>query len=132
MNFLTLDEVIAIHERMIAIGGGRIEIHDFTLLHSAIERPKAQFGGKYLYETIWHMAAALLHSLVKNHPFDDGNKRIAYFSTMRFLYINNYVLQAEQEKFIPFMIEVNIKNLSLNEIALWLKKHSKYLVKESK
>ena len=59
MNFLTLDEVLAIHERMVSIGGGRIEIHDFTLLHSAVEPPKAQFAGKYLYVTIWEMAAAM-------------------------------------------------------------------------
>lgn len=125
MNFLTLDEVLAIHERMISIGGGRIEIHDFTLLHSAIERPKAQFGGKYLYTTIWQMAAAMLHSLVKNHPFDDGNKRTAYFSTMRLLYKNGYALNAKGEDFIPFMVDVDIKSISIEDIASWLQKHSK-------
>lgn len=127
MNFLTLDEVLAVHERMISIGGGRIVIHDFTLLHSAIERPKAQFGGKYLYSSVWDMAAALLHSLVKNHPFDDGNKRTAYFSTMRFLYKNGYVLHAKREDFIPFIVNVDIKNLSLPTIASWLKKESRKL-----
>jgi len=124
MNFLTLDEVLAIHERMITVGGGRIAIHDFTLLHSAIERPKAQFAGNYLYTTIWDMAAALLYSLVKNHPFYDGNKGTAYFSTMRFLYLNGYLLNAIRDEFIPFMVDVDIKKLTLKEISPWLQNHS--------
>lgn len=110
---------------MIEVGGGRAGIHDFTLLHSAIERPKAQFGGKYLYSSIWQMAAAMLQSLVKNHPFEDGNKRTAYFSTMRFLRINGYRLHAETKEVIPFMRSVDVENLTLEQIAAWFKKNTK-------
>lgn len=124
MHFITLDEVLAIHGEMIALFGGRSGIHDFTLLHSAIERPKAQFGGTYLYTSIWIMAAALLHSLVKNHPFDDGNKRTAYASTTRFLYKNGYNLKNKHGEGIEFMVGVDIKNTSIKEIADWLKKNS--------
>ena len=125
MHFITLDEALAIHSEMIALFGGRAGIHDFTLLHSAIERPRAQFGGTYLYTSIWTMAAALLHSLVKNHPFDDGNKRTAYTSTVRFLYKNGYNLRNKHREGIEFMVAVDVKNISVEEIADWLKKNSK-------
>lgn len=124
MNFLTLEDVYAIHQRMIAVGGGRGDIHDFTLLHSAVERPKATFGGQEFYPTVWKKAAALLHSLVKNHPFDDGNKRTAYYSTKRLLYLNGYLLQGSKRDVIPFMVSVDVKNFSLETIASWLKSHS--------
>ena len=123
MKYLTLDEVYIIHQRMILVGGGRGDIHDFSLLHSAVERPKAMFGGQELYPTIWKKAAALLHSLVKNHPFDDGNKRTAYYSTKRFLHINGVELSAPKKIVIPFMVSVDVKNLTLLQIASWLKTH---------
>ena len=125
MKFITIDEALAVHERMLEIGGGREGIHDFTLLHSAIERPKAQFGGVFLYTSIWLMAAAMLHSLVKNHPFEDGNKRTAYFSTMKFLFDNGYDLIAKHEQIIKFMVGVDVKNITVEEIADWLKKNSR-------
>ena len=127
MNYLTLDEVYALHQRMIRIGGGRIDIHDFTLLHSAVERPKASFGGNDLYPTIWNKASALLHSLVKNHPFDDGNKRTAYYSTKRFLRMNGYILNAPLKEILCFMVSVDVKNLTVEQIGNWLKTHSKKL-----
>lgn len=125
MKFITLDEVLVIHNRMLKIGGGREGVHDFTLLHSAIERPKAQFGGKYLYSSIWLMAAALLQSLVKNHPFSDGNKRTAFFSTVRFLRKNGYVLAPAGREIIDFMVSVAVQNKSLEQITKWLEKHTK-------
>lgn len=123
MNYLTLEDVYAIHQTMIAVGGGRGDIHDFTLLHSAVERPKATFGGQDLYPTIWEKASALLHSLVKNHPFDDGNKRTAYYSTKRFLYINGFTLKAKKVQVVTFMVSVDVKNVSQKSIASWLKEH---------
>ena len=125
MNFLSLDEVLAIYDRMLNVGGCRSGVHDFTLLHSAVERPKAQFGGVFLYSTIWLMAASQLHSLVKNHPFEDGNKRTAFFSTLRLLRKNGYEFSAPNNEIIDFVVEVDTKNRKLDEIAHWLKKHAK-------
>lgn len=127
MQFITLDEVLIIHDLMLDVAGGREGIHDFHLLHSAIERPKAQFAGKFLYSSIWLMAAALLHSLVKNHPFEDGNKRTAYFSTVRFLRKNNYILAPKKREIVTFMVDVDVKNKTLEEIAVWLEKNSRRL-----
>lgn len=123
--FISLDEVIAIHERMLEIGGGREGISDFTLLHSAVERPKAYFAGKPLYADIYFQAAALIQSLIKNHPFSDGNKRTGYFSTMRFLRLNGMELIAQRKEIIDFTIKVDVKKLNIEDITLWLKKHSR-------
>jgi death on curing protein len=123
MKYLSLDEVYVIHQRMIQIGGGRNDIHDFTLLHSAIERPKVTFGGHELYPTIWEKAAALIQSLIKNHPFDDGNKRTAYYSTKRFFYVNGYELEAIKEEVIKFTISIDIHNLTKENISIWLQSH---------
>ncbi len=125
MRFITLEEVLAVHDRMIEIGGGREGMHDFTLLHSAVERPKAQFGGQHLYATIWLAAAVLMQSLVKNHLFEDGNKRTAYFSTMRFLHKNGYILSPSKQAALTFMVAVVVERKSVEEIAAWLKKHTK-------
>ena len=126
MKFLEIDEVIVIHQRMLEFAGGKEGIREFILLHSAIERPKAKFGGIFLYETIWSMAAALLQSLVKNHPFEDGNKRTAYFSAMRFLQRNQWILVAKETEYVDFMVQVDIQNKSVKDIAIWLKKHSRF------
>lgn len=125
MTYLTLEEVIVIHDKMLEVGGGREGIRDFALLHSAIERPKATFAGKSLYPTIWLQAAALIHSLIKNHPFNDGNKRTAIFSAMRFLKKNGYELYISQKSLVKFTLAIDRKDLTLKETANWLKKHSK-------
>ena len=123
--YLDIAEAYLIHEKMIEIGGGREGIRDFTLLHSAIERPKASFGGKLLYANIWLQAASLIHSLIKNHPFNDGNKRTGFFTTLRFLSLNNYDIKASKKEIIIFCIEIDTKNLSLKQISDWFKKNSK-------
>lgn len=125
MIYLTLEEVIVIHDKMLEVGGGREGIRDFTLLHSAIERPKATFAGKPLYPTIWLQTAALIHSLIKNHPFNDGNKRTAIFSAMRFLKKNGYELCASSKSLVKFTLVIDSKDLNLKETANWLKKYSK-------
>lgn len=121
LHFLSIEEIVIIHEKMIDIGGGSAGIRDIELLHSAIERPKAMFGGKYLYPSLFKMAAALLQSLIKNHPFLDGNKRTAFFCTLRFLEINGFALKLTNEEIVVFCINIDTKNLKIEEIAKWLK-----------
>lgn len=122
--FIEIDEVYQIHERMIKIGGGKYGTRDFTLLHSAIERPKVTFGGKSLYPTIWLKAASLMHSLIKNHAFNDGNKRTGFFSTLRFLELNGYTFDCPNKDIVDFSLFVDTKNFSLKYIASWLKQYS--------
>lgn len=124
-KYLEIDEVLLIHQTMTEMFGGRPDIHDFTMLHSAVERPKVTFGGVDLYPTIFEKAAAMIHSLILNHPFDDGNKRTAISSTARFLYINGWELQLPIKESIKFTLNIDSHKLSLEKIAVWLKKHAK-------
>jgi death-on-curing protein len=120
--FISIEEVVLIHEKMIEIGGGSSGIRDIELLHSALERPKASFGGKYLYKSALEMGAAMLQSLVKNDLFIDGNKRTAFFATLRFLEKNNFNYSFENKDIVNFMVSVDTQNLSIHEIADWFEK----------
>lgn len=104
--------------------GGSFGIRDLGLIESAIARPQASFGGKYLYADFFDKAAALLQSLLKNHPFVDGNKRTALTSTAMFLKINGYKLTNLHQEEVEFAVRVDNGNLSVEEISLWLKEHS--------
>jgi len=85
--FLSLDEVLAIHERVIDAYGGADGVRDLGLLESALYRPQSGY-----YEDLVGMAAALFESLLMNHPFVDGNKRVAFFATDVFLRLNGWRL----------------------------------------
>jgi death-on-curing protein len=125
MRYLSPDEVLAIHEEMINIFGGSHGIKDFGLLYSAIYRPQASFAGEDFYPSVFEKGAALVHSLLLNHPFIDGNKRTAYTSVARYLYMNGYLLEASSSQIISFTKTIENKKLNIEKIARWLKKHSK-------
>lgn len=114
MNWLNIDDVYTIHQEIILKAGSIASVRDFSLLHSAVERPKAIFS----------KAAALLHSLCMNHAFTDGNKRTSWISTKRFLKINNYYLKASKIEAVSFMLSVDNDKLPLKNISSWLKSHS--------
>jgi hypothetical protein len=75
IEFLRVDDVLGMHEDQIERYGGSPELRDPGLLSSAVETPRATFGGRLLHETLFDMAAAYLFHIVQNHPFVDGNKR---------------------------------------------------------
>jgi len=87
-------EVILIHSQLIKIYGGAQGIRDMGLLDSSLNRPFATFDGIDLYTTPIEKAAALLESLLINHPFIDGNKRLAYVITRLFLLSSSIDIQA--------------------------------------
>ncbi|MBI2029434.1 type II toxin-antitoxin system death-on-curing family toxin [Candidatus Gottesmanbacteria bacterium] len=123
-NYIGIEEVLAIHDRIIKETGGKPGIFSFTLLHSSVERPKATFGGLDLYPSIFEKVAALIHSLIQNHPFDDGNKRTALAATVRFLRINGYLLKHPVEETVNFTLNIQKKQFTFEKISGWLKKHS--------
>ena len=92
IQFLSVDEVLAIHERMIAEFGGPSGVRDLGLLESALYRPRSGY-----YDDLMAMAAAMFDSLLMNHPFLDGNKRVAFFATDVFLRINGCYLDVKAE-----------------------------------
>lgn len=125
MKYLTPQQVLYIHDQMIKRFGGSMGVRDVGLLESAVARPLASFDGKDLYPDIFYKSAALLQSLLKNHPFVDGNKRTALSSTGLFLRINGYMLKNMHEEEVKFAIRVDNKHLLLEQIVAWLKKYTK-------
>ena len=101
VQFLTLDEALAIHERLIEHFGGPEGVRDLGLLESALFRPQTGY-----YADLIEMAAALFESLLMNHPFVDGNKRAAFFMTDIFLRLNGYKLNVETQAAHQFIIGV--------------------------
>ena len=124
-HYVEIDEVYQIHQAIIKRAGTKASVRDFALLHSAVERPKATFSGCDLYPTVFAKAGSLLQSLCLNHPFSDGNKRTAWASAHRFLWINGYHLSAERKEAADFMVYVDNSKPPLIEISLWLKNHSR-------
>ena len=90
IQHLAVDEVLAIHERLITHFGGPPGVRDLGLLESALYRPRTGY-----YKDIAEMAAALFESLLMNHPFIDGNKRVAFFATDVFLRLNGWKMHVE-------------------------------------
>ncbi len=124
-RYVEIDEVYEIHRAVIERAGTKASVRDFALLHSAVERPKATFAGRELYPTLFVKAAGLLQSLCLNHPFTDGNKRTAWLSTKRLLYLNSFHLKAERKEAADFMVFVDNGKPSLTEISSRLKKHGR-------
>ena len=127
-RYVEIDEVYELHTRIIRRAGTKAGVRDFSLLHSAVERPKASFGGRDLYPTAFAKAAALLQSLCMNHPFTDGNKRTAWATTHLFLWRNGYHLIASKPQAVTFMEAVDNEKLTLIEISRWLRRHSQLIV----
>lgn len=124
LRYVDIGKVYLIHQLIIKRAKTKAGIRDFTLLHSAVERPKATFLGKDLYSDIFTKTAALLQSLCLNHPFTDGNKRTAWASAHKFLWDNGYHLKARKKEAVEFMVWVDNSKPELTKISSWLKKHS--------
>jgi death-on-curing protein len=119
VQFLSLDEVLAIQERLIERFGGDLGVRDRGLLESALFRPQTGY-----YTHIEEMAAAMFESLLINHAFVDGNKRVAFFATDVFLRLHGWklVLTADEgEQFIVGILEANDR--SFEKILKWIRMH---------
>lgn len=122
MLYLTLPELIHVAERTL---GGTVEIGDPGLLASAVARPQASAVGEDAYPTLSTKAAALLHSIVKNHALVDGNKRLALAGTIAFLGIDGVRLTFTNDEAHEFVMEVAEGRLTeVAEIAERLDQHS--------
>lgn len=124
IKYLSIEEVLFIHDQAVKRFGGSFGIRDTGLIESALARPQASFDGIDLYPNILDKAAALLQSLLKNHPFVDGNKRTALSSAGLFLKINGWQMVNAHQEEVEFAVSVDNEHLSLDQISTWLKEHS--------
>ena len=123
--YLTAEQVLFIHYRLVSETGGEHAVRDIGLLESAIARPKATFDGQELYTNIFDKAAALMESLVNNHPFIDGNKRTGIACTVLFLRQNGIPFSAKNSDLERFTLRVRSSKIKPSEIVKWLKNHSR-------
>lgn len=124
MKYLTPQNVIQIHFELVEATGGLQGLRDLGLLESAVLRPQATFGGKDLYPTLIIKAAALVHSLLLNHVFVDGNKRTATISMIEFLLLNGKKFKATNKEIVTFALWVENKKPTIEQIAIWIKNHT--------
>lgn len=124
MKRLTVEQVLFLHARLVEETGGTHGVRDLSLLESAVARPWATFDGRDLYPDLFSKAAAMMDSLIHNHPFIDGNKRTGIAAAALFLRQNGHRLTATSEELEEFTLRVAESHLSIVEIAAWLHAHS--------
>ena len=115
--FLTLAEALKFHFKQIEQFGGTEGVRDMALLQSALAQPEAAFGGHWLHEDLFAMAAAYAYHICKNHPFLDGNKRTALDAALIFLELNGISVVAPQQKLIEIMLSVAEGKMDKKKLA---------------
>ena len=120
-KYLTIEEILVIHDFVIKEFGGSRGIRDRSALESAAHRPQAGY-----YSDIAEQATALMESLANNHPFIDGNKRVAFFATDIFLRLNQHYIECDSEfayQFLNGLFETN--KFKFANLLPWLRQHIK-------
>lgn len=123
MRYLTVREVRELHRQVITRTGGSAGVRDQGALESAVAQPQMTFSEEDLYPTLVEKVATLGFSLIQNHPFVDGNKRVGHDAMETFLILNGYQIHAtmdEQEEMILQVAAGKIKRESLTD---WLRAH---------
>ena len=119
--FLSLDEVLEIHEDQLAKYGGKPGILSLPLLESALAQPQATFGRQFLLADLFEMAAAYLFHIVQNHPFQDGNKRVGAVAAIVFLRTNGENISLTNEELEALVLETANGKLKREKIAARLR-----------
>ena len=123
MRYLTLGEVVDLHRAVIEETGGAPGIRDLGALESALAQPRASFGGVDLHASLADKAAALCFSLVNNHAFIDGNKRIGHAAMETFLILNGGETDAPVDEQERLMLDLASGQLTRDQLAAWLLAH---------
>ena len=123
MRYLTLNEVLVLYRRIIEETGGTTGIRDFNLLESALAQPRQTFGCTELYPTLVEKATALGFSLIMNHPFVDGNKRVGHAAMEVFLVLNGYEIKAPLEEQEQVILDIAAGKMSRESFTEWLATH---------
>lgn len=120
---LTVLEVLRLHALVIERSGGSSGIRDRGALESAVAQPRASFGGEDLYDTPGKKAAALAHSLVLNHPFVDGNKRVGHAAMEVFLMLNGYAIVADVDEQERIFLSLAAGEIGRDALGAWVEDH---------
>ena len=123
MRYLTLNEVLELHRRIIELCGGSIGMLDLGALESALAQPRTTFGGVELYPTIVEKTSALGFSLIKNHPFVDGNKRTGHAAMETYLILNGFEIDASVDEQQKVILQVASGKFEREVFTLWLRSH---------
>ena len=121
---LTTKQVISLHSSLIEATGGTDGVRDLGLLESALEAPFQTFGGKDLYPALIQKAAQLGHSLISNHPFVDGNKRIGIHIMLVFLAANGVEIECTQKELIDVGLSLADGTMNAEKLLIWLSSHN--------
>jgi death-on-curing protein len=124
---ISIEQVLAIHAIAIKQFGGSVGVRNAEMLDSAIKRPFQTFGGEPLYPSIFEKAAAIIESVLMNHPFVDGNKRTGFILMKAMLLEEGFNITATQHEVYEFVINISTGKLGSEAIIDWLKSHTKPL-----
>jgi death-on-curing protein len=127
MRYLALSEVVELHRRLLEQTGGAAGIRDLGALESALTQPKMAVAGSDLYRTLVEKAAALCFSLVGNHPFVDGNKRVGHAAMETFLVLNGAEIAAGLDEQERLMLDLAAGRIDRAHLGNWLRQHLKPL-----
>jgi death-on-curing protein len=125
MIYLTAEQILFLHARLVAETGGSHGVRDLSLLLSAVSRPQTSFDDQDLYSDLFTKAGALMDSLLRNHAFVDGNKRTGIAAAALFLRINGYWLEVTNDELEKFTLDVAQSRHTLGEISTWLRTHAR-------
>lgn len=123
MKYLTAVQVLDLHKRVVSATGGSQWLRDAGGLASAVSQPAVTFGGMELYETVAEKAAALGFSLVMNHPFVDGNKRIGHAAMVAFLQMNGHDLEAPVDEQECVILDLAAGKIEREDFVAWVAAH---------
>ena len=121
IRFLTVSEVLLIHQNQIEEYGGEYGLRDIGLLSFAVMMPQSSFSGKFLQEDLFEMTSAYLYHICQNHPFIDGNKRTALASSLVFLDLNGLFIEDPEDKLYELVMQTAKGNTTKKEISKKLK-----------
>jgi death-on-curing protein len=125
IEFLTVEVVLALHQRQLNRFGGGAGLRDRGLLESAIAQPQASFGDTFAHDGLFAMAAAYLFHIVSNHPFVDGNKRAGLLAAQVFLDVNGVTLEHDSEAFYALTMGVAEGRIDKPAVAVELERIAK-------
>lgn len=124
MRYLLAEDILLIHQQLIAQTGGMSGVKDANLLLHLVEKPASAFGGTDVYTTLHSKAAAYWQGFARGHVFNDGNKRTAFALAARFLAINGYRLDIDNQEAEAFSLSVVVERLEVEEISVWLERRA--------